>query len=397
MVFSLYLCQTKDKEMRKNRLIIALLAVLLVLPCVAQKKGTARRKAAPVVVEPTEEELRYQEMLEATQRILFIDSVVVNKQQFLQAYRLTGETGTVSGYNQFFNTDDQPYSIVYLNQLGNKCWYSRDGRLYTADRLESRWSEPLALEGLGRFQRTNYPFMLADGLTLYFAAISNDGLGGLDIYVSRYDSESGTFLKAENIGLPFNSAANDYMFAVDEFSGVGYFATDRRQPEGKVCIYTFVPNQKRITYSVDDLGEETVKSLAAIERIADTWGDGEQRNEVLRQLNTAAAQPPVKAKTEGDFAFVINDNTVYTSINDFRNADNKERYIILSNMQKRLREQGSELDKMRVYYASKAGAEEKERLRGELQNLEQQYYLLEAEIHRLEKLIRNSEIGNLTN
>lgn len=380
--------------MRKIRIIITILAALLLLPCAAQKRAAKKKVVAPVV-EPTEEELRFQEMLEATQKIMFIDSVVVDKQEFLRAYRLTTEAGAISGYNRFFDSDDQPYSIVYVNQLGNKCWYSRNGKLFTSDKLEGRWSEPAALEGLGRFQRTNYPFMLADGLTLYFAAISNDGLGGLDIYVSRYDSESGSFLKAENIGLPFNSDANDYMYAVDEFNGVGYFATDRRQPEGKVCIYTFIPNQKRVTYSIDELGEETIKSLARIERIADTWSDEDLRAEMLEKLNTVH-QATTKAKKEDGIRFVINDDIVYTSMNDFRSAENRERFGRLTDLQKRFREQGSELEKMRAYYASKAGSEEKASLRSELQDREQQYYLLQTEIKRLEKTIRRSEIDNLT-
>ena len=370
------------------------MAALLLLPCAAQRKKAAVKKKAAPVVEISEEELRFQEMLEATQKIMFIDSIVVDKQEFLQYYRLTAEAGAISGYNQFFHSDDQPYSIVYVNQLGNKCWYSQNGKLFTSDKLEGRWSESSALEGLGRFQRANYPFMLSDGLTLYFAAISDDGLGGLDIYASRYDSESGAFLKAENIGLPFNSDANDYMYAVDDFNGVGYFATDRRQPEGMVCIYTFVPNQKRITYSVDELGEETVRSRARIERIADTWTDEDLRAETLNRLNNAV-QPSSKKKKEGAISFVINDVVVYTSLNDFRIADNKERFRRLADMKKRFEEQGSELDKMRVYYAGKAGADEKARLRSELQTYEERYYQLETEIRQLEKSIRNSEINNL--
>jgi hypothetical protein len=49
---------------------------------------------------------------------------------------------------------------------------------------------------------------------------------------------------------------------------------------------------------------------------------------------------------------------------------------------------------MRAYY-HKAGDAEKTTLRGDLQTYEQQYYQLETEIHRLEKMIRNTEISNL--
>ena len=204
--------------------------------------------------------------------------------------------------------------------------------------------------------------------------------------------ERGTFLTAENIGLPFNSDANDYMYAIDDFNGVGYFATDRRQPEGKVCIYTFIPNQTRVTYSTDEFDMETIRSRARIERIADTWTDEDLRNEALGRLRDVQTTPVKKKETT--MAFAIDDNTVYTSPDDFRVAENKERYKRLCDLQKRYREQGVELDKMRAYY-HKAGDAEKTTLRGDLQTYEQQYYQLETEIHRLEKMIRNTEISNL--
>ncbi|MFR3186749.1 MAG: hypothetical protein ACLTOV_01045 [Phocaeicola sp.] len=43
------------------------------------------------------------------------------------------------------------------------------------------------------------------------------------------------------MGMPFNSPYNDYMYALDDFNNLGWFATDRFQPEGKVCIYVFAP------------------------------------------------------------------------------------------------------------------------------------------------------------
>ena len=234
----------------KQFTLITLTLLLAFAPASAQKskkKATAKKAAVvkkPVVVEP-EEDPKVTKMLEATQRIVFIDSVVVDKKNFLSSYSLNSESGKVLAYNEFFHSEDQPYSTVYQNQLGNKCYFSENGRLYTSDMLGSNWSEPVELEGIGAFRRTNYPFMMADGTTLYFSAIGPEGLGGLDIYVTRFDSSTGTFLKAENIGMPFNSEANDYMYVIDEIDSIGFFATDRRQPEGKVCIYSFIPNQSR--------------------------------------------------------------------------------------------------------------------------------------------------------
>lgn len=379
--------------MRKMKITTILLAAMMAMPVIAQKrKAPVRKKVVPVVVELSREEQLFEDMLEATQQIMFIDSAVVDKQSFLESYRLNAEAGTVTGYNSFFRSEDQPYSTVYVNQLGNKCWFAQNGRLYTADLLGNTWSEPAPLEGLGQYQRTNYPFMMSDGTTLYFAAISDEGLGGLDIYVSRYDSETGKYLLAENIGLPFNSSANDYMYAIDEMNGIGYFATDRRQPEGKVCIYTFIPNQKRVTYSTDELDKAAIRSRARIERIADTWGDGELRTETLDRLNNAGRRPKEEKKKQPEFTFIINDDIVYKSLSDFQDADNSKRIANLMKMRKSYDELGTNLEKMRDYYATKADIAERSNMQAEILGCEQEYYQLESDIRQLEKIIRYAEI-----
>ena len=372
--------------MNKYSTFIVLMASLLLLPANAQKRKVQAKKTPVVEEEPS----KFDEMLDNTQKVIFVDSIVVKKQDFLQYYKMTTEAGTVMGYNQFFNSEDQPYSTVYVNQLGNKCWYAKSGRLYTSDLLNHQWSQPAELEGLGTFQRTNYPYVLSDGTTLYFSAIGADGLGGLDIYVSRYDSESGKFLLAENIGLPFNSEANDYMYVVDDLNGIGYFATDRRQPEGMVCIYTFIPNQRRTIYSTDDFDEDTIRSRARIDRIADTWGDGAERQEALERLKWLASVTVKQQKQ--DFTFVISDDIIYTSLSDFRNADNRNRMNELMTMRKRYETLGEEMEKVRKYYAKMPHGNEKKGLGQEILDGEKEYYQLENNIRQLEKNIRNSEL-----
>ena len=98
------------------------------------------------------------------------------------------------------------------------------GRLYTADLLGNTWSEPAPLEGLGQYQRTNYPFMMSDGTTLYFAAISDegldfsDGLFSADPGFTRYEksfrywamAHFSRFIPAGSQLLPFAATPDDY-------------------------------------------------------------------------------------------------------------------------------------------------------------------------------------------
>lgn len=382
--------------MRKRKTLILLISALLFIPAAAQKKKAQvkKKKTTPVAKVETEENTKFEDMLEATQQVVFIDSVVVDKMKFLAAYQLTAEAGTITTFNKFFKTESQPYSTVYVNEMGNKCWFANNGRLFTADKLGNKWSEPTQLEGLGQYQRTNYPFVLSDGTTLYFAAITSEGLGGLDIYMSRYDSESGKYLLAENIGLPFNSDANDYMYAVDEFNNIAYFATDRRQPEGKVCIYAFIPNQKRVTYSSEYYDPEIIRSRARIDRIADTWGDGKARKEAIQRM-TATQKSQRKTAERPQFAFAINDKLVYVSASQFRERSNKDSFTKLETMKKQLQQMGQELEKARRNYRQTGRKDEKSEVKAELIEYERKYFQLERNIRQLEKNIRNAEIRAL--
>lgn len=374
--------------------IIIGVALLFALPLSAQR---ARKKAPikkkPVVEEP-QEDPRITAMREATQRIVFIDSIVVDKQGFLSQYKLSAESGQLMYYADFFHNDEQPYSICFLNELGNKAWFAKSGTLYTTDLLGGKeWNTPAPLEGLDRelFSPANYPFMMADGTTFYFSAAGPESIGGLDIFVTRYDSNTGKFLLPENIGMPFNSEANDYMIAFDEMSNIGYFATDRRQPEGKVCIYTFIPNKTRRTYDTDSLEEQTLHSLADIQSIADTWGDGNERKEALARLqalhSSQQASPQQKHSNEM-FSFMIDDHTTYHALADFMVLDNRTRYMELQNSEKQLHQLSKTLDTLRQQYANdKAKVNPNDILQSE-----EAYYNLQRSVRKLEKEIRNSEI-----
>ncbi len=112
--------------------------------------------------------------------------------------------------------------------MGNKVLYgnqSTDGKmqLYSRIRLLDGWSEPEPLTSLNEQGNVNYPFLMSDGITLYYASDGEGSLGGYDIFVTRYDSENSNYLRPDNIGMPFNSPANDYMYAIDESNNIGWF------------------------------------------------------------------------------------------------------------------------------------------------------------------------------
>lgn len=147
-----------------------------------------------------------------------------------------------------------------------------------------------------------WPFLMADGATLYFAADGGASLGGLDIFMTRRDDQSGQFLQPSNMGMPYNSPANDYMLCVDESAGVGWWATDRHAAPGKVKIFTFAPAESRVNYPVDT---EQLTALASLSVLPPRPADADARLNALQQLASESRQP--------QFSLPLPDGRVLTS------------------------------------------------------------------------------------
>ena len=382
------------------RKLLILITILCVIPFYLSAQNISKRsKSASKSEQKIDSQM--ERMITATQDIIFIDSIVVDKDKFLSKYNLGSEAGNIYKYNDFFNHSDlQSNSFIYVNEIGNKCYFpiedaQGNAKLYTSDKLNGNWTEPVIVEGLYNdkaLSQFNYPFMMADGVTLYFAATGEESIGGLDIFATRFDADEGRFLEPENIGMPFNSEANDYMFAIDELNNIGWFVTDRNQTEGKVCIYIFIPSETRQTYSTDKYSMEEIKEFARISKISKTWKDGIERKNALNRLSTI--QPKTEQNKE-HFSFVINDNILYDKISYFRSKNNITQYRLLKTKKEQLSALDQTIEKARIYYIT-ANSRERKVLKDEILKSEQQYDALEITISEIEKEIRNSE-NNLLN
>ena len=280
-----------------KRYAIILLALCLLWPAGAdaqRRKRNAKKPAKPVVVEDP----RIQQMLSSTQKVVFIDSIVASKKEFLRHIPLSKDAGYLEqndSLGQFTNELKDHRLTTYFDTKDSACHISQ------SDYIGNKWTAPQPLEGISNAS-ANFPFLMSDGITLYFAQQGPNSIGGYDIFVTRYDSDSGTYLKAENLGMPFSSTANDYLYAIDEANNLGYFVTDRRQPAGKVCIYIFIPNETRKIYPSETYSESKLRSLAAIERIADSWDKKADRNQALDRLYAARQQRSKAEMTNASFS-----------------------------------------------------------------------------------------------
>lgn len=306
-------------------------------------------------------------MLDHVQRIIVIDSIQVAEEKFFKSYRLPVSAGKLISYDDFpveeWKTDTD---MAYSNEAGDLILVARidsldrlliteNVRLVGGDWMESRYvPEKLAKNG-----DMDYPFLTSDGTMLYFASDGDESMGGFDIFVSGRDPLTGDYLDATNLGMPINSPANEYMLAIDEENGVGWWATDRNTKPGFLTIYIYKLSDTRENI---DPEEEDLLNLASLADYKATWEEEEDYSELLRIIKSIDPN----ANEETDFILPVDNGKVITRFDDLpneRSRDAMNAYLEAQDQQEK--DEIYLLELRRKYYETKD-----RRLAGEIKVLE---------------------------
>lgn len=344
---------------------------------------------------------KFYRMVRATEKVCVVDSFVVDKEHFLSAYKMGRDVGRLSSVADFFGSGDVHGGYLAETERGTDVYYSMPSnadsllKLYHSAKVGDEWTAPEQFKGYDTKGNDNYPFMLADGMTLYFASDGEGSIGGYDIFITRYDSEANRFLRPDNIGMPFNSTANDYMMAVNEIANLGWFASDRFQPDGKVCVYVFVPNTSKEIYNTSAIPYEQLYDYSRLTSIAATQSDADVVRKARQQLTMLMYEDTHESKG-GDFLFVIDNAKDYTSLNDFKSADARNLFKTWQDAVTAYKKDAAQLENLRENYIS-LPASRKASLAAEILRLEKKldddYYSLQS----LEYKVRRLELEKLTN
>lgn len=335
--------------------------------------------------------------LNAVEKVTFIDSIIVPRNEAVKHIHLSPECGTLCNYTDLFGEVDTLGCTVFKSQMGDQLIYaqpdtSENLKLYMRDVYsDNTMSLPHLLMGISdnEFSQNN-PFMLTDGATFYFSAQNAESLGGYDIYMSRYDADEHRFLAPENIGMPFNSPANDYLFAIDEFYNLGWFVTDRNTPEDSVCIYIFIPNETRKVYVPEEVESEMLRRLARISSIRETWRNEDEVH--AAQFRFRELKQNRSENITHDFDFVVNDNQVYHRKEDFRTPQGQQLCNLWATNQTDLQGVVEKLAELRKKY-HQANQGERERMRSEILAFERKENELRTLIKQQERAMRRYELG----
>lgn len=243
--------------------------------------------------------------LERVEKIVIIDSISVPRNEFFKHYRLPASAGSLGDRMALPRRFADNAEYVFTNEGEDyKLWSEPDstGNFHLVESTlltDGSWSDPTPLsDELSEGRDAIYPFMMADGVTLYYAENGENSIGGFDIMVATRDAADGSFLQPSNLGFPYNSPYDDYMLAIDELNGVGWWATDRNQLDDEITIYVFVTNDLRNNYSPD---EDDVVGFARISDYMATQPEGSDYSELLTTIRSIDPEEKIR-KPEFTFA-----------------------------------------------------------------------------------------------
>ena len=151
-----------------------------------------------------------------------------------------------------------PFNAMNFNKEGNTVVFSAPDEsgswnIMISTRLnDTLWSAPQMLnENVTTAGNEILPHLSPDGKTLYFASNGHYGMGGYDLYMCQWNEELGDWDVAQNLGFPYSSTANDYIYCNTPDGFFTVIASDRETSRNEMTIYALryeaLPLKKEIS------------------------------------------------------------------------------------------------------------------------------------------------------
>ncbi|MBQ7773246.1 MAG: PD40 domain-containing protein [Bacteroidales bacterium] len=137
-----------------------------------------------------------------------------------------------------------PFNVMNMPQESSEIVFSAQDEsgawniMYTRKLNDTLWSAPQILnENITTAGNEILPHLSPDGKTLYFSSDGHSGMGGYDLYMSKWNEETGDWDTAQNLGFPYSSTGNDYLCYNTPDSFFTILASDRETQQGELTLY----------------------------------------------------------------------------------------------------------------------------------------------------------------
>lgn len=259
--------------------------------------------------------------LENVQKIEIIDRIDVPFSEYYKYIKIPSTGGKLLDPNaQILKNRNNVSDFAYSSESGDIMLWSENNEdqkeviMQSEKLMDGSWEKPHNTGTvLNEGGNARNPFLLTDGLTLYFSGDGDGSMGGYDLFVATKDPITGQFRQPIGLGYPFNSPYNEYMMAIDEDNGIGWWVTDRNSIDGQVSIYIFKTNDVRKNYITDE--EDDIISLARIDDISLTQNQETDYAQILKEIDSRFRQ---NNEAESNmFIFPLPGGKVATRLSDF--------------------------------------------------------------------------------
>jgi len=141
----------------------------------------------------------------------------------------------------------------------------KDGirNIFHSEYQDTVWSVPALLnEHMTSPSDEIYPMLSQDGTKLYFSSAGLYGIGGYDIYVSEWDPSVGEWSVPVNMGFPYSSPYDDFLYAGSEDGKYSVFASNRDCSKDSVSVYVLEYDSMPVRRAVED--EDELKNIMSL-------------------------------------------------------------------------------------------------------------------------------------
>lgn len=334
--------------MKHLAITISVILALMPLSLVAQKKTKDKKQPVVVKAEPKQEEINFENLLPSTAKVMFIDSMVVDRNKLASRISLARSAGSIS-----IEQENGKTVYSYTNSIKNNRYISMQDtkgcyQIFRQTKKGTEWSTPEHVSIPGEYTDIICPYLMSDGVTLYFAAKGGeDNIGEYDLFFTVYDTDEEKFITPQSIGLPFNSSDDDLYYIIDEENNIGHLVTARRQDKAKVCIYTFLPTESREIYDFGEDNKDKLVSFANLTSIKATQTDKNALSQAKTRLAKVRATAAAKTNT---IAFPIAKGITYYKRSDFKVEANKSKFDDYCNRKQKLSDIEIRLNALRKGY-----------------------------------------------
>ena len=237
--------------------------------------------------------------------------------------------------------------------------------IYATHLTDSLWSVPTLInEQMTSSSDEIYPMFSPDGQSLYFASKGLYGMGGYDLYVSNWNSETNDWDMPVNMGFPYSSPYDDFLFVNTEDGKYSIFASNRECGRDSVTIFVLEYDSMPVRKAVTDVDE--LRALASLNPARDH-----------SRIDNDAAVPDEGQQNESTKRYMDKMREVRAL------RDSVARF-------------GKNLEKMRSGLAGASG-EEKARLTAEISDKEMMLPTLNSALNAAVKELQNIEMDFLAN